>query len=678
MSVVQEWFRKWYFVPLLIFISALAYLPHIRDFGYYRDDWYLMYSANALGGSVFKDIYAIDRPARAVLMSFVYSLFGSNPLFYNLSAYVFRVLGALAFLWTLRMLWPRQRLTTLIAATLFLIYPGFLSSPNAIDYQAQQIGLFLAHFSIALNVKAVSGGVRCVHLIVLWLLSILMAWMYLGFVEYFLGLEVFRLAAIAVFAGRSGGIRTWQWVKKTLFTWLPFSIGPLGFVIWRFFIFSSERKATDLGAQLGVLMDSPLLVGSGWVVTLLKDVFESIVLSWGVPFSNFWDTPERLREFLFSGVLAVLSFFAVLMLLRLEKDEVAESSSNTGDDLWQTEAFWLGLVCVVAGFVPVILSNRNADFGNLSRYMLASSSGAALLIGVFISQFNSRSVRMLILCLLIGQSVLTHYFNGIQWARASEGMREFWWQVSWRIPQLEAGTTLVANYSHTAIEEDYFIWGPANLLYRPQSLDPVKIRPALWGMVLSQESVSSILTKAAPDTIDRRTILAYADYGNVLVLTQPTPLSCVQVLDGRLPSVSEYEQYDIRSVAGESDQSHILLNEQAPPPSVGIFGKEPEHSWCYYYEKASLAYQRGKWKSVLDLGEEAQKMEFSPQDPVEWMPFIQAALYLNDLDTAYSLAPKVKRSPFLAAQACEVLKDLPELNIDTKNFVEDVFCALGD
>lgn len=51
---------------------------------------------------------------------------------YNLSAYVFRVLGALALLWVVRMLWHRQSTATLLMALLFLIYPGFLSQPNCI------------------------------------------------------------------------------------------------------------------------------------------------------------------------------------------------------------------------------------------------------------------------------------------------------------------------------------------------------------------------------------------------------------------------------------------------------------------------------------------------------------------------------------------------------------------
>ena len=121
MAMILDWLRKWYFIPLLFLISALAYLPHVSGFGYFRDDWYLMYSANALGGKAFTGIYAIDRPMRAFIMSAAYSVFGLNPLYYNLSAYLFRVLGAFAFLSTLQMLWPRQRAVAISASVLFLI-----------------------------------------------------------------------------------------------------------------------------------------------------------------------------------------------------------------------------------------------------------------------------------------------------------------------------------------------------------------------------------------------------------------------------------------------------------------------------------------------------------------------------------------------------------------------------
>ncbi len=670
MATILTWLRKWYFIPLLFFISALAYLPHIADFGYFRDDWYLMYSANALGAKAFQGIYAIDRPARAFVMAAAYSLFGINPLYYNISAYLFRVLGAIAFLWSLRMLFPRQRLDMMIAAILFLIYPGFVSSPNAIDYQSQQIGLFLAYFSIGLGVKAVFCT-RPIYRRALWAASILLTWAYLGLVEYFFGLEFLRFAIFALLAGRAADRKVWTFIKETFLRWLPFSIGSLGFILWRFFIFESERKATDLGAQLKIFSASPLLVGVDWATNLLKDVFEVLILSWSIPLINVWNISLRLREQFFGAILILLSALIILALFWFEHEKETDEK-NQGN--WQAEAFWLGFTSAVAGFIPVILSNRNADFYGLSRYMLASSSGAALVVTVFIHQLRSPKFRYLFLCVMVGTSVLTHYLNGIQWARSSQAMQNFWWQVAWRIPQIKAGTALVANYSHSAIEEDYFIWGPANLIYQPQSADLEKNHPAIWGIVLTRENAAAIASKSAPVAINRRSILTYMDYRNTLILTQPTSASCVQVIDGAAPVTSDLEQYDIQLIANQSDQNNILINTQAPPPLPAVFGTEPAHGWCYFYQKAGLAYQRGDWQLVLDYAKKAKTQGVSAGDPVEWMPFVQAAMFLNERETVLEIAPKIKKSPVLTRQACQVFTELPNLEDSTREFSRQLFC----
>lgn len=112
----------------LVIISALTYLPLVGTFGYFNDDWYLMYSASAYGPNTFIDIFSVDRPGRALVVIPAYMFFGENPLYYNLSAYVFRLGGALALLWLLNMLWPGKRVITTLMSLLFLIYPG-LSVP---------------------------------------------------------------------------------------------------------------------------------------------------------------------------------------------------------------------------------------------------------------------------------------------------------------------------------------------------------------------------------------------------------------------------------------------------------------------------------------------------------------------------------------------------------------------
>lgn len=107
-----------------------------------------MYSANALGGKAFTGIYAIDRPMRAFIMSAAYSVFGLNPLYYNLSAYLFRVLGAFAFLSTLQMLWPRQRAVAISASVLFLIYRDFFPRPMQLIIRPSNLGFFLPIFPL--------------------------------------------------------------------------------------------------------------------------------------------------------------------------------------------------------------------------------------------------------------------------------------------------------------------------------------------------------------------------------------------------------------------------------------------------------------------------------------------------------------------------------------------------
>src|SRR5687767_3885248 len=154
-SVLSSRYRVAIPLLLLLVASAVIYLPRIDQIGYLNDDWYLMYSAHAYGPQVFSDIYSIDRPTRALVLTPAYVLFGNNPLFYNLSAYFFRLISGIGFFWLLQMLWPLRRTATFIAALLFLIYPGFLSQLNGIDYQSQMVSLASAMLSIVLSVQAV-------------------------------------------------------------------------------------------------------------------------------------------------------------------------------------------------------------------------------------------------------------------------------------------------------------------------------------------------------------------------------------------------------------------------------------------------------------------------------------------------------------------------------------------
>ena len=69
------------------------------------------------------------------------------------------------------------------------------------------------------------------------------------------------------------------------------------------------------------------------------------------------------------------------------------------------------------------------------------------------------------------------------------------------------------------------------------------------------------------------------------------------------------------------------------------------------------------------------KPRLSPPDPVEWMPFIQAALITGDANVFEELAVKVKKSESLTQQACSVVQNLKGIEIEMEKLAKGTFCV---
>ena len=657
---------------LLLTISALVYLPRVNQIGYTNDDWYLMYSAHAYGPQSFVDIYSIDRPARSLVMIPAYTLFGDNPLYYNLSAYLFRLISALGLLWLLQMLWPRARSATFMVALLFLIYPGFLSQANGIDYQSQMVSLAAAILSIALGVKA-SMVQNTAWKFFLFLASVLLGWLYLGLVEYFIGLEIMRFGSFYLLAYHEQ--TSW---KGRIFTsvrrWLPSSIIPMGFLLWRVFFFQSERGATDIGSQFDQFKEIPLATGAQWMLGLVTDSLDIMFLAWGVPFSEMIGYISRLRDLFIGGACVVM--ITLLVVWGMRRLNSAEKMDTSEPHDWRMEALWFGMVLVIAGVLPVILVNRGVDFSRTSRYALAGSVGSALILVSILYFIPSQFVRWSLTTLLLTIAVFTHHANSIRLANNTASLRSFWWQVSWRVPQLKPGTTLIANYPLASIEEDYFVWGPASLIYYPEARSAEKINVEISAAVLNKYSILKIISDATPNFVNRRMIRSTIDYQNVLVLTQPSQESCVQVINGNAPLLSQFEDNGVMVISPHSNISNILLDEESHIPPEIVFGPEPPHNWCYYFEKADLARQRGDWDQVLGFGDEVLKKRLAPSDPIEWIPFLQAYAQAEDVDALQDINRLMKKAdPFVRQQVCQSLHSTQGLSVSVVKSTDDFFCS---
>jgi hypothetical protein len=337
---------------------------------------------------------------------------------------------------------------------------------------------------------------------------------------------------------------------------------------------------------------------------------------------------------------------------------------------------WVGFISAIAGLIPVILVNRHVEFFSLSRYTLASSAGAAITVVAMLYYLKLPQLRRGLIGLLTGLAVLTHFANAVKLAQEADAVRNFWWQVSWRVPQMRPGTTIAGQFP-ASIQEDYFLWGAANLIYYPEPQSAQPIEAPIGAVLLTPENITRILTGKGVDEPDRRNTHVTMDYGNLLILAQAGAGSCVRVLDGSQPELSATDDPRIMLVAAASKIGNVDLEGSHIDPMESVFGPEPAHEWCWYYQQASLARQRGEWDLVASLGDKALELGFYPADSVEWMPFMQAYAVLGRNKDLKKLSSILGADPFLKTQACAILTKMAEtdlLTLEIENQSMEWYC----
>jgi hypothetical protein len=130
------------------------------------------------------------------------------------------------------------------------------------------------------------------------------------------------------------------------------------------------------------------------------------------------------------------------------------------------------------------------------------------------------------------------------------------------------------------------------------------------------------------------------------------PPTCLTVLDPDVDPSNALLASEMRAAAALSAQQAILPQPQYTPPAA-IFGAEPPHGWCYYYEQASLARQLGDWTKVATLGDSAFALKDYPNGPLERLPFIEGYAHVQRWSDALQLSnDTAKISPVTHPPLC--------------------------
>ena len=658
---------------LLLVIAMLTYLPLVGKLGYYRDDWHVVWAGYTQGAQAIVELHKIDRPVMGVIYSWNYQLLGDNPLHWHLYSFFVRLLGVFSFYWLFRMVWTNKKSAALLASLLFLVYPGFLEQPTANAYSNHLVGFTSGVLSLALTIYARQQKNKIKKILTTIAALLLGAGCFL-IMEYMIGIEGIRFLLLWYLSQREKSRVFWKQLVQVVKQWLPYLAILVLFLFWRVFLFDSARSVTDVGAISQLYVNSPVVMFSRLIIETVKDFFETVVLAWFVPFYKFTSGLKNL-DLVISILVAGAGLLIYTIYWRWRKNQVHDDNSVTSEDnTWTKGTLWIGILSVFFTTIPVILANRDVRFEDtFDRYTLAGSLGVSLILISVLFKYFSASKRRWIAGGLIFISMITHYQNAAFFKNFWEYQRQLWWQLSWRAPDFDDYTVLVPYLPDGyRLAESYEIWGPANIIYYPDEESP-----RIVGEPLNNETLFYLEDKT---TIGRsvRRVEFTVDWKNPLIMTIPSSGSCLHVYDGGKLELSEYEDPIIRLTAGDSRLSLIIPDAEKKTPPKVIFGNEPEHGWCYYYQSASLARQKGDWQEVVRLGNEAAELGLRPTDVSEWMPFYEGYANLSMFDEANNIAAEFRMNPNFINSYCSQFKgtDVTETPIEHVNdFVIKNLCG---
>lgn len=643
--------------------TLLTYGVLAQRLGFYRDDWYLVWTWQAQGVKGILNLFVGDRPFDGWLYAFDFWLAGVSPLRWQVYALLVKLSSALAFFWLLRSLWGESKLETTFIALLFVVYPGYFQQPNAMTAKQLLLSYAAALLSLALTVNAVKAQ-RPAHKILWTVLAALLSAFYMLIYEALIGIEVARALLLAYYFYQQ--TQNWrQAFKAAALNALPYFIFMGTFLFWRLFIFDATRKSTDVGNIAGNYASLHGLIGMA--LEYVKDLVETSFFAWGVPLYQFWNQATY-KEL---GGAAALALAVILLgagYYFAVKQPVAGREKNAPARDW----IILGGLIIAATTLPVVAAGRNVIFGvQWDRYTYQSIFGVALLLGGIVFYAVKGNLRWALLAALLISGAMTQFLSASFYRAYWEAERQAFWQLSWRAPQIEAGTTLILSmpgpYSPA---EEYEIWAPLDMVYYPNAtLD-------LAGQIMSDKIWVDLARGTLEERLVRGTITVKRNYEQALVLSQPAPNACLHVLDGARFEQAVTESADARQIARYSNTGLIHTAAEAAIPPAEIFGGEPARGWCYYYQKMDLARQTGDWQKVAALAEEAAARDLSPSDVTEWLPALEAYVHLNDAQNIKRTGILIRTNRTVAESLCANYKALRDQPADyDRTLLFDALCA---
>ncbi|MEP7135259.1 MAG: hypothetical protein ABI904_10030 [Chloroflexota bacterium] len=623
-------------VPVILLVAVfLSFGLLIPWLGFYWDDWPVVYLTKTQGIKGFWDFYQYDRPFSAWTYIVLTPLLGVNPILWKLFVLGLRWLASVVLWLCLKTIWPAKRDQALWTALLFAVCPVFYQQQVAIAYSQHWICYLFYFLSIYLMLKAIGSGK---YRVPLTMLAVSLSLIQMFTMEYFLGLELLRPVVLWIYQREHNPQASQRDTFRTVLrSSLIYILALCVFVFWRLFILEFPKGSANDPIVLAEFLHAPVQAVVSLAERILQDVFY-ILASWVVSVNplNF----SLSRPFsLVTLAAAILGGAGIGVLLhRFAETDIPKNERRNSYPM----AF--GFLALVLGVLPVWAIGRQVTLGG-DRFIFSAMFGLCLILVSGLDWFSSqRSSKIILISVLVALAVHTNLFTAKAYQQSWEKQRDFYWQLFWRAPDIEPNTAFISNGEIFPFVGGYPTSMGISVLYPPVE-HPQQMPYWFFNYQEGVYKKGDLLLQGTPL---RDAIRNYKFQGNstdaLLIEYAPENGHCLQIFSAADERVKEIPA-EFRKLLPMSNLARIQRSPQTAgwTPPMGIFGSEPKHDWCFYYQEADLARQFGDWKEVSLLFKNAQALGLAPVNEIEYLLFIDSFIKQNQFDKAFDLTLKVKQ-----------------------------------
>jgi hypothetical protein len=643
---------------VLLFLTVIGFGLLIPFLGYYFDDWPVIWLIKTEAN--FWDFYIYDRPFSAWTYLVTTPFLGTTPWHWHVFTLILRWLTTCLFWWVLKIIWPDQLKLVTWSALLFAVYPAFFQQSVAVAY-SQHFTTYI-FFLLSLGFMVIALRKHRFH----WgwiTLSITSQAIHLFTMEYFWGLELIRPIMIWIVLSEDIYQRKQRFLA-TLKNWFPYLLIYFSAIFWRVFIYQPPIEDPNALAWLDLLFRDPFAAFIRLIEIVLRDVISVMLVTW----NRTLQTDTITFNTVFSVGVWIVIIVSVISVYIYIKSFRSDDLNGSPSPKRRKHFIFLGLWGILCGFVPIWLTNRESVVGMYAdRFALAGIFGASILmVGILDYLLADAFKKRLILSLLVGLAVGLHLrvANDYRWDWIRQ--QRFYWQFHWRVPALEPNTAIFSEGTLFGFLGDYPTSFALNVLNLEKHYSE---EPAYWFFELDDKFIrftrkylngnelnDSLRNVAFEGWSLDSIVLDYDSYSG----------SCLWIVETGDELVFALPELT-RMAIPMSDMERIITDESALEFSIPeeIFGEEPHPDWCYYFQKASTARQIEDWDEIQMIKADVDRDGYKPQNPFEWIPFIDAYLQLGNWRDAQELTIRAYTAdPETAAALCymweQALNEYPD------------------